>query len=536
MTMSRFTLFAFLLLAATGARATVSFDVAADRLDNINGSPVPAGALVLLVADTDGDGLEQAVAGGVSLRSFLDGASGDDLIVYRSDLSALGISGSFGVSTGGLELDGAGGGRWSEGDALYLVWFPNLSLSSGSLPPGEAYGAKPLGVTPVDGSNEALVYVAPINGGTFGGARLPLSSTNLRADLSARNPANAPTVVAPTAVSITEASALLGGQVVTDDGAAVSARGVVYSVVAANPDPVIGGSGVTVLSSAGDIGVFSVSASALTSGLTYAYRAFATNSAGTGYSAGAVFTTDTQIQLLGGLASVAREMHPGDLHRFRFTLDSERFVNLSTGGAGLRARLYNSIGQLIAEQALEGNVAFANLRLSSGTYTLELFRDPGVGTATPYTLAINASVVVQARPDGAVGATLTNLTGNNAYLPTLQQLTLSSPDSRIVTGYATATNRGNISDRVIIQGGAGDTYFTVVYYNEAGSNITAQVTAGTYQTPIMAPGAPAGWVRAAITPTRRAVQLRRSRTFFIDLKSLFDASAVDGLSILVNTR
>jgi hypothetical protein len=279
-----------------------------------------------------------------------------------------------------------------------------------------------------------------------------------------------------------------------------------------------------------------VSASALTSGLTYAYRAFATNSAGTGYSAGAVFTTDTQIQLLGGLASVAREMHPGDLHRFRFTLDSERFVNLSTGGAGLRARLYNSIGQLIAEQALEGNVAFANLRLSSGTYTLELFRDPGVGTATPYTLAINASVVVQARPDGAVGVTLTNLTGNNAYLPTLQQLTLSSPDSRIVTGYATATNRGNISDRVIIQGGAGDTYFTVVYYNEAGSNITAQVTAGTYQTPIMAPGAPAGWVRAAITPTRRAVQLRRSRTFFIDLKSLFDASAVDGLSILVNTR
>jgi hypothetical protein len=211
-------------------------------------------------------------------------------------------------------------------------------------------------------------------------------------------------------------------------------------------------------------------------------------------------------------------------------------VNLSTGGAGLRARLYNSIGQLIAEQALEGNVAFANLRLSSGTYTLELFRDPGVGTATPYTLAINASVVVQARPDGAVGATLTNLTGNNAYLPTLQQLTLSSPDSRIVTGYATATNRGNISDRITVQGGSGDTYFTVVYYNEVGSNVTAQVTAGTYQTPIVAPGASAGWVRAAITPTRRAVQLRRSRTFFIDLKSLFDASAVDGLSILVNTR
>jgi hypothetical protein len=534
--MSRFTLFAFLLLAATGARATVSFDVAADRLDDSNGAPVPAGALVLLVADTDGDGLDQAVAGEVSLRSFLDGASGDDLIVYRSDLSALGISGAFGVSTGGLELDGAGGGRWSEGDTLYLVWFPNLSLSTGSLPPGEAYGARALGVTPADGANEALVHVAPINGGTFGGTRIPLSSTNLRSDLSTGNPATAPNVVAPTAVSITEASATLGGQVVTDNGAALSARGVVYSVVAVNPEPVIGGPGVSVLSAAGGIGVFSVPASALTSGLTYTYRAFATNSIGTGYSAAAVFTTDTQIPLVGGLASVAREMHPGDLHRFRFTLASARFVNLSTGGTGLRARLYNSSGQLIAEQAVQGNVAFANLILSSGTYTLELFRDPGEGAAAPYTLTVDASLGVLARPDGAVGASLTTLTGNHVYLPTQQQLTLASPDSRSVTGYATATNRGNISDRINIQGSAGDTYFTVIYYNEAGSNITAQITAGTYQTPVMAPGAPAGWVRAAVTPTRRAVQLRRSRTFFIDLEALSDANAVDGVSILVNTR
>ena len=534
--MSRFTLFAFLLLAATGARATVSFDVAADRLDDINGSPVPAGALVLLVADTDGDGLGQVTAGEVSLRSFLDGASGDDLIVYRSDLSALGIGGSYGVSTGGLELGGAGTGQWSQGDALYLVWFPSLSLSSGSVSPGEAYGARALGVTPVDGANEAFVYVAPINGGTFGGARIPLSSTNLRSDLSTINPATAPSVEAPTAVSITAASAILGGQVTAENGGPVTSRGVVYSVASANPDPVIGGGGVSTLSSSGGTGVFSVAAPGLTSGITYRYRAFATNSVATGYSASAVFTTDTQLNLINGLASVAREMHPGDLHRFRFTLDSARFVNLTTGGAGLRARLYNSLGQLIAEQSVAGNVAFANLLLSSGTHTLELFRDLGVGTATPYTLAVDASLEVQARPDGAVGASLSSLTGNNVYFPTTQQLTLVSPDSRIVTGYVTGTNRGNISDRLSFQGTPGDTYFSVIYYNQAGANITAQITAGTYQTALMAPASPAAWVRAAVTPTRRAVQLRRSHNFIIGLKSLHNANATDTVSILVNTR
>jgi hypothetical protein len=536
MTMIRFTFFALLLLAVNGARATVSLEVAADRLDDVSGSPVPAGSLVLLVADTDGDGLGQVVAGEVSLRSFLDGISGDDLIVHRSDLSGLGIPGAYGVATGGLELGGAGSGEWSEGDPLYLVWFPNLSLATGSVPSGESYGARVLGLTPVDGSNEAFTYVAPVNGGTFGGTPVPLTSTNLRSDLATSQSATAPTVVAPSAVSITESSATVGGQVAADNGGAVTLRGVVYSVASESVDPVIGGLGVSTLSAGGGSGVFSVVASDLSSGITYRYRAFATNVVGTGYSASAVFTTDAQLNLIGGLASVSREMHPGDLHRFRFTLDSSRFVNLSTTGAGLRARLFNSSGQLVAERSVAGNVAFSNLLLSSGTHTIELFRDPGEGGALPYTLAVDASSPVQARPDGAVGTSLTSLSGNNLYFPTAQQLSLTSANSQTVTGYITGTNRGNISDRILFQGSASDSYFSVIYYNQSGANITAQMTAGTYQTALMAPGSLAAWVRAAVTPSRRAVQLRRNRTFIIDLKSVFNNSATDRVSVLVNTR
>lgn len=534
--MRRFFLLASLLLAASGARATVSFDVAVDRLDDNNGALVPAGALVLLVADTDGDGLGQAISGDVSLRAFLDGSSGDDLIVYRSDLSSLGITGSYGASTGGLDLEGAGSGQWSEGDPLYLVWFPNLSISTVSLPAGEAYGARGLGQTPADGGNDALVYVAPTNTGAFGNTRIPLSSTNLRADLLSSQLIAPPSVISPSVTSVTETSATLGGEVSADNGNAVSDRGVVYSVVSVNSEPVIGGSGVSATSASGTLGVFAVPVPGLAGGQTYAFRAFATNASGTGYSASSFFTTDSQLDLSGGIASVSRNMLPGDRHRFRFTLTGIQVVNLSTVGGLLRARLYDPTGQLIAEQGVEGNVDFSDVLLDAGTYLLELFRDPGEGAAESYTLAVNAAAASFARPDGAVGSSLTSVTGNHVYLPALQQLTLASPDSRTVTGYVTATNRGNINDRFTVQGTPGNVYFTVVYFDESGANITAQVVAGTFLTPQTAPEAAPRWVRAAVTPSRRAVQLRRSHTLGINLDSLFDANASDGVSILVKTR
>lgn len=522
-----------LLGALPAARATVSFDLAVDRLENASGTPVGSGALVLLVADTDGDGLAQAVAGSIAVGASLDGPAGDDLIVFRSNLSSLGVGGgALGAATGGLAL----GGDWSPGDPLYLVWFPDLTIAQTSLVSGQPYGARGLGVTPADGASESLVYLSPTQSGAFGSSPVPGNATVLASNLASRGLYNPPTVIAPSVSSVGESSATLGGSVSGDDGDPIVQRGVVYSVATVNSDPLVGGSGVSTATTGGTLGTFTIPVSGLSSGTTYAFRAFAANSAGPGHSAAAFFTTDTQLVLSGGLASVARGMRPGDLHRFHFTLTGTQSVDLSTGGVPLKARLYDAQGQLIAELDVAGAVSFANLALSAGTYTLELSRDPGEGPALAYTLDLDASESALARPDEAVGSSLTTLTGEEVYSPTSQQLVLASPSAGLVTGYVAMRNRGNVGDRVRISGTAGNSDFAVTYYDNVGGNITAQVLAGTYESPELAPVDDSSWIRVTVKPTWWAVILRRTRTFNIVGHSVFDSGVSDAVSIQVNTR
>jgi hypothetical protein len=94
----------------------------------------------------------------------------------------------------------------------------------------------------------------------------------------------------PVSSSIRTTTATLGGEVTADGGAAITARGVVYSLTATDSDPQVGVSGVTNLPATGTTGVFSVNASALTPGAAYTFKAYATNSAGTSYSTAGTFT------------------------------------------------------------------------------------------------------------------------------------------------------------------------------------------------------------------------------------------------------
>ncbi len=100
-----------------------------------------------------------------------------------------------------------------------------------------------------------------------------------------------PTVTSPVSSSIRTTTATLGGEVAADGGAAITARGVVYSLTATDSDPQVGASGVTNLPAIGTMGFFSVNATALTPGSAYTFKAYATNSAGTSYSAAGSFTT-----------------------------------------------------------------------------------------------------------------------------------------------------------------------------------------------------------------------------------------------------
>ncbi len=98
-----------------------------------------------------------------------------------------------------------------------------------------------------------------------------------------------PSVSSPTATNVTYNSAVLGGTVTSTGGGTITETGVYYSTT----DGFADGTGTKVSTSSPSTSTFTVSINGLNSSTTYYFKAFATNSAGTGYSAQSSFTTTT---------------------------------------------------------------------------------------------------------------------------------------------------------------------------------------------------------------------------------------------------
>ncbi len=106
-----------------------------------------------------------------------------------------------------------------------------------------------------------------------------------------------PTVTTTPATNVTQTAALSGGNVTSDGGAAVTARGVCWSV---SPNPTISG---THTSDGSGTGTFTSTISGLISNTTYYIRAYATNSIGTAYGNQATCTT-LSVSLCPGIPTI----------------------------------------------------------------------------------------------------------------------------------------------------------------------------------------------------------------------------------------
>ncbi|MCR4826373.1 MAG: hypothetical protein K5882_05405 [Bacteroidales bacterium] len=96
-----------------------------------------------------------------------------------------------------------------------------------------------------------------------------------------------PTITTYNVINITVGSATSGGNVTSTGGAAVTARGVCWSM---SPNPTISDNHTT---NGSGTGGFTSNITGLMAGETYYLRAYATNSVGTAYGSSKVFTTDT---------------------------------------------------------------------------------------------------------------------------------------------------------------------------------------------------------------------------------------------------
>ena len=140
-------------------------------------------------------------------------------------------------------------------------------------------------------------------GGTSGSSR-QIGIGNLSVQLGAALLPPSVSSLAVPAGTITRTSAEVSAAVTSDGGETISAQGFVYAETGVNPNPQLGGTGVTDLPDAATgIGVMSGSLSGLTPGTSYSIAAYATNAQGTTYTPVATFTTiSAAISFLGSYA------------------------------------------------------------------------------------------------------------------------------------------------------------------------------------------------------------------------------------------
>ncbi|WP_418510308.1 LamG-like jellyroll fold domain-containing protein [Corallibacter sp.] len=107
----------------------------------------------------------------------------------------------------------------------------------------------------------------------------------------------APVISTSTATAITKTSTIIGGNITSDNGNAVTERGIIYSNSDSTPE--IGEAGVTKEDEGGlGTGVFSETISGLTKNTLYYYRAYAINDNGTSYGNIESFITLNPIPIL----------------------------------------------------------------------------------------------------------------------------------------------------------------------------------------------------------------------------------------------
>ena len=120
------------------------------------------------------------------------------------------------------------------------------------------------------------------------------TSTNAMVWISVSSPLP-PTLASPTYANVTPTSATLGGAITDSGGETVTSVGVVYAPSSITSNPQIG-DGVSSVAPAVVSGVFTVVVSNLMPNTAYSYAAYATNSAGIGYSTVDSFTSLATLQ------------------------------------------------------------------------------------------------------------------------------------------------------------------------------------------------------------------------------------------------
>jgi alpha-tubulin suppressor-like RCC1 family protein len=140
-----------------------------------------------------------------------------------------------------------------------------------------------------------------------------------------------------------------------------------------------------------------------------------------------------------------------------------------------------------------------------------------------------------ARTDAQIRTGTTTFLGDNTYNTTGTDQTASTTTKKKKAVRYTwrVQNDGNVTDRFVLRGTTGTTKFTITY-TQATTNITAAVTAGTFTTANLAPGA-ASDITVTVTPTKKAKKADTVTTTLTS-RSLTSANSTDTVRTTTTRR
>lgn len=292
----------------------------------------------------------------------------------------------------------------------------------------------------------------------------------------------APTVTTPTHASIASAAgttATLGGNVTSDGGATITARGVVYSVTATNPNPKLTDADATNVVGTGTTGTFTVSATGLTAGTGYSYAAYATNSRGTTYSSVGTFTplsTDATLSAFAlSAGTLAPAFAPGTTSYTASVANGTTSLTVTPTTTQASGTITVN-GTTVASAAASGAIS---LNVGANTITTIVTAQDGTTTKT-YTVTVTRMTTVdfiaRQTPSASVshaaaltyrvtfGTAVSGVTAGNFDLS--PAVTGSSVSSVTAIGGAPATQWN-----VVVNTGSGDGALTLRLANATGLSI-----------------------------------------------------------------
>ncbi len=241
-------------------------------------------------------------------------------------------------------------------------------------------------------------------------------------------PPTAPSVSNAAPASVTNNSAVVGGDVTSDGGMPVNDRGIVWSTTVTSPTLATG----TKLQIGSGTGAFSTTMGSLSPNTTYYYRAYATNAIGTSYGSGSQsFTTYADTYTISGTVSDGSNPLSGVTVTFSYSGSTETTV----AGYYSHTVPYNTTTNVTPSKTgyhfTPASTSLSNInsnRTADFTGALDTFTISGTITDGVNPLV---GVTLSSSPD--VGTETTNASGNYSFTVTYGTSTTITPGKTAYT-------------------------------------------------------------------------------------------------------